>query len=761
MWRRFLFAALATALLPVVSACSDEETSLPTGGRGGGGAGGGTGGTGGTGGSTYTGPCVPLTLGDTSVYFDSVARGAIVPVTPPLSGVAKTRLTMELYEDDGTGTLPPLATGTFPFATPPDDNYGRCQHCALLVGFDKTGQPLRAFYPKDGTLTLDAFSPDDWTVFKGRIDGAELYEVTQNPDLSWEFLPGDACYYVESWPFDTRPIDGGSCQSAEQCPNEGAQVCSPRTGTCAPPECNLLGDPPFCDAGEVCLSQLFDPDATPSGPALGACYATCTPGEDGSCGAGAVCRALGPTQGFGVCMQAGTAMVGDACTPRDNSTECAPGAVCWGEPGECEKTCAYLTEVAACPDDRFCTISNLCKPASAGDAAKIDATCAADSPELAECGVEGDAFRGICMKFFLEETSLTCERLCRTAAPACPEGQSCLGVFSNVEVGVCHKTPVCGDGELDVVGGELCDDGNTAPGDACSPDCTAADFQFLCGQAAPLLLGTMLPGDTSNGPSGYSTDCDPYVATRTATFSYTPQAPGRLTLELSAAADLGVSVLGDCADPGSHLACAGAKGTTHLELDVAAVPAKPLLVVVRGQTPLQEGPFLLVATYEEAVCGDGKVLGPEACDDGNTTAGDGCSADCLAVEWPEVCAGLPLLPTGPLDGTTIGGPPIYALDGICAYAPEDSRAFRFVAPSDGELHLVLDEKGGNLVVYVQDGCGPVTGNDYLACANSSFDGGTETTTATLAKDQLVTVIVAGFSSPGGPFTLSSTFTPAP
>lgn len=170
---------------------------------------------------------------------------------------------------------------------------------------------------------------------------------------------------------------------------------------------------------------------------------------------------------------------------------------------------------------------------------------------------------------------------------------------------------------------------------------------------------------------------------------------------------------------------------------------------------------MLVATYQEAVCGDGKVLGPEACDDENTT-GDGCSADCLAVEWPEVCAGLPLLPAGPFEATTVGGPPIYALDGICALTSRKTagRSASWRRATE-KLQVAVDEKGGNLVVYVQDGCGPVTGNDYLACANSSFDGGTETATATLAKDQLVTVIVSGFSSPGGAFTLSSTFTPAP
>ncbi|MEM1414180.1 MAG: DUF4215 domain-containing protein [Myxococcota bacterium] len=39
----------------------------------------------------------------------------------------------------------------------------------------------------------------------------------------------------------------------------------------------------------------------------------------------------------------------------------------------------------------------------------------------------------------------------------------------------------------------------------------------------------------------------------------------------------------------------------------------------------------------EPVCGDGRVEGTEACDDCNTVGGDGCAADCSAVEANHVC----------------------------------------------------------------------------------------------------------------------------
>ena len=762
-------SCLPTARLPLLfvvagllAGCSDDSVE-PQGGEGGGTGGNvdvGAGGSGGSGGEPYTGPCTPLALGDTVVFYEAFGRGTIVPVTPALGDVDHTRLTMELYEDDGSGALPPLANGTFQFGSAPDDNYGTCQHCSLLVGYSKSNQPLRAFYPKTGSYTLESFDPDDWSIVAGHIDQMELYEVEQSPeDFSWSFTDSDECYYVESWPFDTRVVDGGKCVSNEECPNELVQVCSPDTNTCGPLECTLLGDPPFCGDGEVCLSQWFDPDATPAGPALGACYTTCEAGDDASCGDGNVCRVLGPTQDLGVCMQSGTAALGSACTPRDNSTECEPGAACWGEPGECLAECTYLDESSTCPADRFCTVSNLCKPASFGDPNDVGEFCEAESPELSECGIEGDSYRGVCVKWFLEEPLSTCERLCRVESPECPADESCLSLFSNPAVGVCAPTPVCGDGQISVLGGELCDDGNTSDGDACSSDCLAADFDFLCGEAAPLVLDTPIAGDTSSGPGGYATECDPYVATRAVTYSFTPPAPGRLTIDLSSTSEIGVSLLSDCADSSSHLACSADVGDEQLIYDVATVPPQPILVVVRGQTPLQEGTFTLTANYKIAVCGDGDVGGPEACDDGNTSGGDGCSADCLTVEWPEVCAALPALPTSATSGTTIGGPDIYALDFLCAFDPQAARAYSFTAPSDGTLHITLEQPDERLAVYVQDGCGPVTGDDFVACGNSSFAGRTHEVDAPLVAGQLVTVIVAGFDSEGGAFTLSSSFLP--
>src|SRR5688572_17490617 len=124
--------AAGVLLFGLVAGCKDDETDPPTGGAGGGDEGGqggeggdaeGAGGEGG-GGAGYEGPCTPLTLGDTQVFFESWGKAAVAaPVSPLVEDLASTRITMELYDYDFTTgmPLPPIVPGTFPFETPPDD----------------------------------------------------------------------------------------------------------------------------------------------------------------------------------------------------------------------------------------------------------------------------------------------------------------------------------------------------------------------------------------------------------------------------------------------------------------------------------------------------------------------------------------------------------------------------------------------------------------------------------------------------------------
>jgi cysteine-rich repeat protein len=760
---RFInFAFLAWAAIGLsVAGCGDDTDG--TGGTGATGATGGSGGSGagGSGGDPYTGPCTPLALSDTTIFFQAFSRTALaVPVTPPIPGLAKTRLTMELYEDDGSGTLGPVEEGTFAFATPPDDNYGTCQHCMLLVGYDNTNMPKRAFYPKNGTMTIDKLDQDDYSIVAGSIERSEIVEVTQNQDLTWSVIPNGACYYLESWTFDTTPNDGAPCTSNEECANELQQICDPASGKCAPPQCSLTFDPPFCEDDQTCLSQNVDPGEDVTGSAVGACYDNCDP-EAQDCGDGFYCRPLGPTQSFGVCLKSGTRAVGEDCVPRDISTECVPGAVCWGEPGKCAKVCNYLSVNTGCDAGTHCSVSNLCKPESAGDPAAVGEACMMGARIPGECGPEPGAFAGLCLSFFPEDPVSTCERACRTEDPDCPGTETCLGVFSNPVVGICRLPAVCGDGNVDVIGGEICDDMNTASGDGCASDCKSAEFGPLCALATPLSLNVDINGTTVGGPRGYPSNCDPYVAIPVRTYSYLPTAPGRLELRLSSASDLGIGVYSDCANGDSGLNCDNFPGDDTLLVDVPTIPIAPLLIAVRGSSPLVAGSFTLRASYVPAVCGDGLVGGPEACDDMNTVDGDGCSGDCTTIEWPTFCANLPPLNTNAtINGTTVGGTENFNTSQVCTYKSGLERAYAYTAPSNGDLELTLTQPSADFSLFIQDDCGPVDGMDGLACANSAFQGMNEMITVALTAGQRITVVVDGFTqAEEGPFALTASFTP--
>lgn len=774
MLRATPLLGLGLALAAV--ACGDDELAPSgTGGEGGGGTttttstGTGDGGGGGdattttTTGSGGEDPCQLLTPQEAQVFFASWAlHGVEAPVDAPLDDTYRTRLTVELYADDGSGTLPPLEEGVFDLTIPPDDNYGTCQHCVLLVGYDASKQPVRAFSPTEGTMIVtDLGGEDAWPPsVTGRLEGVRLAEVTQNEDFTWEFIPGGECFRVADWGFDTTPGSVEECGSAEACGHEGMEICEPETGTCGEGQCSLTFDPPFCAEDELCLSQLGALDGSDGGPALGACYAACDPAAP-DCDDGEACVPLGPTQAVGYCLAVGGPAVGQPCDPSDIATGCEEGSVCRGEPATCAAICDYLTEDAGCPAETYCAQDNACRPARHGDAAAVGEACDDVAPLLFDCGIEGDAFRGLCINFFPGDVGTTCERMCRIGeAGACPGDEECLGLFSNPEVGICRAPAVCGDGELDVIGGEICDDGNDDGGDGCSADCREAELGPLCESAPDLPLGVDVEASNEGGPTGYTSSCDPYVVNPVARWTFTPPAAGRLTVELSSVADLGLSVLGDCVDSGSELGCANFFGDDVVLIDFTAASATPALVLVRGANPSETGDFVLHAEFVEAVCGDGSVGGAEICDDGNVDDGDGCSADCATIEWAEVCADLPLLPLDePVVGDTTDGSSFYDLAGFCSWAggsgPE--RAFRFVAPSTGTLSLELQEPEANFSLFVMQGCGPVTDESYLACSNFSQPGFAESTMVEVTEGDELTIVVDGFTpTQAGPFTLTAT-----
>ena len=746
-----------------LAACGEDEAmngaDTPTGGTAGAGGDGGQGGTAGGGGSagssgsSGSGGCTVLEPLDTSLYFGSWASFALsARVNEPLPGYAKTRLALELY-DEGSG-LPP---GTFDLSQAPDDSYGTCEHCVLLIAYDEIGQPRRVFFQESGSMVLDKL---DFEAAAGSVSSVKLVEVSQELDLSWHVVPGGACFELPSWTFDTTPVDGADCDSAEDCPNEDVQVCDVETKKCVQKECSLTFDPPFCDEGQRCMSQIgFLIERDEGGSAAGACYTDCSPASPGACKAGEKCFPLGPTQEVGFCLPTGGAAVGEPCTPSDLGSGCEEGAFCAGDPPRCQKLCNYLSPPAGCPSGTYCSQFNLCEPLSAGDLAPVGTACLPGSPLLRDCGPEGDMFRGLCMDWFPEAEKMICERVCKTSAPACGPGQTCIPTFSNPSIGLCHTAPTCGDGVLDVIGGEYCDDGNTTSGDGCSSDCLTVEPAALCSKAEPLKLG--IDFDTNeSGVTGYASQCDIYTANPSKLYSFMPSGPGKLTLELESGANLGLSVLSDCANASSEIACKLQPGRDTLHVNFDSVPSEPVLVAVRAAYPYATGSFALAATFVPAVCGDGQVGGSEACDDGNNDAGDGCAADCSAIEWAAYCSGLPALPLGSkVSGNVDGGTLYFDTSGFCAYESGLERAYSFTASTAGTLEISLTSTD-NLNIAVMDGCAAFDPGLLLSCANSGFAGETEKASVPVTAGQTLTVLVLGHSTEdGGAYQIEAKLTP--
>ncbi|GIW41450.1 MAG: hypothetical protein KatS3mg076_2027 [Candidatus Binatia bacterium] len=91
------------------------------------------------------------------------------------------------------------------------------------------------------------------------------------------------------------------------------------------------------------------------------------------------------------------------------------------------------------------------------------------------------------------------------------------------------------------------------------------------------------------------------------------------------------------------------------------------------------------ATCAPAACGNGVAEGLEECDDGNTTDGDGCSADCELENTSAVCAGVPTASGTSLDTVLVAS-------GLAS--PVDVQA----APLDPNRIFVVEKAGRIRVV---------------------------------------------------------------
>jgi cysteine-rich repeat protein len=203
------------------------------------------------------------------------------------------------------------------------------------------------------------------------------------------------------------------------------------------------------------------------------------------------------------------------------------------------------------------------------------------------------------------------------------------GTIAGYTLSITLRAPGCGSGVLDA--GEQCDDGNTTPNDGCSATCQLEGNGELepndtRATATPLLTG----GATSGvilGSGQSASDVDVYsvdVPAGSSLFAEVSDGQGGCPsgTALRLVGPTGTSLVFDTdGGPGSfgqispsrHVAArALAAGLYTLEVSGASSPAV----------------YRLEVRLTAPGCGDFALAAAEACDDGNTTSGDGCSATC-------------------------------------------------------------------------------------------------------------------------------------
>ncbi|MEW5850012.1 MAG: DUF4215 domain-containing protein [Myxococcota bacterium] len=157
----------------------------------------------------------------------------------------------------------------------------------------------------------------------------------------------------------------------------------------------------------------------------------------------------------------------------------------------------------------------------------------------------------------------------------------------------------CGDGVAHPALGELCDDGNTSPGDGCNAACQTE----LCGNGIrqPELGEACDDGNIASG-DGCSTSC-------------VVEFCGDGTTQ---------ATLGETCDDGAHVDADGCDADCNSEV---CGNARRQAGEGCDDGNLRDGDGCDASCHPE-VCGNGILQYGEACDDGNTTNGDGCSASC-------------------------------------------------------------------------------------------------------------------------------------
>ena len=450
---------------------------------------------------------------------------------------------------------------------------------------------------------------------------------------------------------DANMMGGDGC--SENCLLEDtAGPCLANTD-CESGVCDASQAPATCEAANVCGNNLVEAgEACDDGDILAGdgCSVTClietgsgTCTGDADCVSGTCNTEIcdpNPDCGNGVldpleaCDDANI-MGGDGCSEtcliEDNNGPCASNSQCLN--GVCDQTVSPA----------------VCEPAG---------LCGNGLIETAEGCDDGNT-----------ATNDGCNAFCQieNGAGVCTIDAQCLSNICNTTTGVCDPNPNCGNGSLENLFGESCDDSNIMGGDGCSENCLIEDTQ---------------------GPCTANTDCVGGICDPTSNTCESADLCGNGVIESGEGCDDGGVVSGDgcssaCLIEDNLGVCASDSDCVSNTCDTA--------IGICGVNPS---------------CGNGilEVNLGEACDDGNILGGDGCSENCLVEDdFMTPCS---------TDAQCVGGTCDLSA-GVCAPSCDDNAQCLSGACNAVTGVCNVIDRCGNSLVETAEGCddGNVASND--------------------------------------------------